>query len=225
MTTTIKCHQLTKTYQQSEWGESVLHGVDLEINAGEACVLIGPSGSGKTTLLSIIGCLSTPSSGTLELLGKAVDFEDGLACVNIRRQTLGFVFQNSQLLPFLSVEKNIILTAQNAGLSADVAKSRVQELFNQLHIDNMVHKKPGLLSGGQKQRVAISRALIHKPNIVLADEPTAALDWRNAQIVIDLLIEQTRSVGASLIVVCHDSRLVPRFDRVFSIENGKVVEN
>ena len=223
-TTTIKCHSLTKTYRQSEWEESVLHGVDLEIKSGEACVLLGPSGSGKTTLLSIIGCLSTPTSGTLEILGKEVNFEDNADCVRIRRQNLGFVFQNSQLLPFLSVEQNIILTAQNAGLSLSVAKRRAQELFYQLHIDNMTHKKPGLLSGGQKQRVAISRALIHKPNIVLADEPTAALDWQNAQTVIDLLIEQTRSVGASLIVVCHDPRLVPRFDRVFSIENGQVVE-
>jgi len=225
MTTTINCHRLTKTYGQGQWVEPVLHGVDLEIKAGEACVLLGPSGSGKTTLLSIIGCLSTPTTGTLELLGNPVNFDNNSDCVRIRRQILGFIFQNAQLLPFLTVEQNVILTAQNAGLPLLEAKLRAQELFYQLNINNMIHKKPGLLSGGQKQRVAISRALMHKPSIVLADEPTAALDWQNAQTVIDLLIEQTRSVGASLIVVCHDQRLVPRFDRIFSIDSGQVFEN
>jgi ABC-type lipoprotein export system ATPase subunit len=225
MTITITCREITKTYGKGELSEPVLHGVNLQIHAGQACILLGPSGSGKTTLLSIIGCLSTPSSGALEILGEQVNYASNEASLRIRRQTLGFVFQHAQLLPFLSVRQNVVLAATNAGLSAQSAMERCQELFKHLDIDKMAHKMPGLLSGGQRQRVAISRALIHKPKIVLADEPTAALDWRHGQTVVDLLIEQTRKLGASLIVVCHDQRLVPRFDRVFSIDSGRVIED
>ncbi|WP_333874720.1 ABC transporter ATP-binding protein [Methylobacter sp.] len=225
MNSKIACRAIGKTYGEGELAETVLRGVDLQVNGGEACILLGPSGSGKTTLLSIIGCLSTPSSGTLELMGKPVDFSRNDECVRIRRHALGFVFQQAQLLPFLTAQQNVILTAENTGLSTTAAEQRCAELFRQLDIDKMAHKKPGLLSGGQRQRVAISRALIHKPAIVLADEPTAALDWRHGQAVIDLLIEQTRDVGAALVVVCHDQRLVPRFDRVFTVDNGRVIES
>lgn len=224
MSIAIGCHGIRKIYGSGELAETVLHGVDLRIKAGESCILLGPSGSGKTTLLSIIGCLSTPSGGILELLGQAVNFADTNECVRIRRNKLGYVFQHAQLLPFLSAHDNVVLTAQNAGFSTAAANQRAAELFKYFRIDNLAHKKPGLLSGGQRQRVAVARALVHRPIIVLADEPTAALDWTQGQAVTDLLIEQTREAGAALVMVCHDRRLVPRFDRVFNIDDGRVSE-
>ena len=224
MNNAIACRAICKTYGSGEMAEHVLHGIDLQIRAGEACILLGPSGSGKTTLLSIIGCLSTPTGGILELLGQPVNFGDSNEYVQIRRNTLGYVFQHAQLLPFLSAQDNVVLTAQNTGLSITAARQRTAELFKHLNIEWLAHKKPGLLSGGQRQRVAIARALVHSPAVVLADEPTAALDWKHGQAVIDLLIEQTREVGAALVVVCHDQRLIPRFDRVLHIDNGRIVE-
>lgn len=224
MMQTIICHNIHKTYQTEELQETVLNNVYLEVNTGESCILLGPSGSGKTTLLSIMGCLLTPSKGYLRIMGKTIDFSNNEECLRVRRNHLGFVFQQSQLLPFLTIEQNVMLAGQNAGLSDEQAYQDCQNLFRQLDISQMSHKKPGILSGGQKQRAAVCRALIHKPQIVLADEPTAALDWNHGQVVIDLLIEQTRKLGASLIVVCHDQRLVSRFDRVFNIENGQVTE-
>lgn len=225
MSTAIVCRAIGKTYGENELAETVLRGVDVRINAGEACILLGPSGSGKTTLLSILGCLLTPSTGALELAGKPVDFHNNDACNRLRRHTLGFVFQHAQLLPFLSVEQNVALVAENTGLSSKEATTRTAELFERLAISHLAHKKPNHLSGGQRQRVAIGRALVHKPAIVLADEPTAALDWHYGQTVADLLIAQTRELGAALVVVSHDQRLVPRFDRVLSIDNGYLTES
>ena len=178
MNNAIACRAICKTYGSGEMAEHVLHGIDLQIRAGEACILLGPSGSGKTTLLSIIGCLSTPTGGILELLGQPVNFGDSNEYVQIRRNTLGYVFQHAQLLPFLSAQDNVVLTAQNTGLSITAARQRTAELFKHLNIEWLAHKKPGLLSGGQRQRVAIARALVHSPAVVLADEPTAALDPR-----------------------------------------------
>jgi putative ABC transport system ATP-binding protein len=220
MSAAIICQGISKTYGEGDLAETVLRGVDVQINAGEACILLGPSGSGKTTLLSILGCLLTPSAGELTLAGKRVNFQDANDCTRLRRHSLGFVFQHAQLLPFLSVQQNVVLVAQNTGLSAKEAQLRASELFEHLGISQLAHKKPNQLSGGQRQRVAIGRALIHKPAIVLADEPTAALDWHYGQTVADLLIAQTRELGAALIVVSHDQRLVPRFDRVLSINEG-----
>jgi putative ABC transport system ATP-binding protein len=224
MSAAIVCQAISKTYGAGELAESVLRGVDLQINAGEACILLGPSGSGKTTLLSILGCLLTPTSGVLELAGKTVNFDNTDERVKLRRHTLGFVFQHAQLLPFLTAQQNVALIAENTGLSKSAAQQHTLELFERLNISTLAHKKPGHLSGGQRQRVAIGRALVHKPTIVLADEPTAALDWHYGQAVADLLIEQTRELNAALIVVSHDQRLVPRFDRVFRVDNGHVVE-
>ena len=184
MTVAIACRSLSKTYGEGELAEPVLRDIDLSIDAGQACMLLGPSGSGKTTLLSILGCLLTPTSGLLELSGEPVNFANRKRLGQLRRQTLGFVFQHAQLLPFLTVQQNIVLIAENAGLNTDQAQQRTLELFAYLGISAMAHKKPGLLSGGQRQRVAIARAVIHEPQIVLADEPTAALDWHYGQTVI-----------------------------------------
>ena len=210
MSAALTCRNVSMTYGSGELSESVLEGVT--------------SGSGKTTLLSIIGCLLTPSGGDLTLAGVRVPFGEPERLGTLRREKLGFVFQHAQLLPFLNAEQNVALVGENSGLTHAAAQARAAELLAHLGMEAARTKLPGQLSGGQRQRVAIARALVHRPPIVLADEPTAALDWHHGQTVAQLLVEQTRAAGAALVVVTHDRRLVPRFDRVFAMDQGRLCE-
>lgn len=224
MKAVVEACQLSKHYGSGDTEEHVLEDVSLNLFAGDACVLLGPSGSGKTTLLSILGCLLTPSAGTLRLLGEPVDFKHSGSLLEWRRTRLGFVFQHAQLLPFLPVLGNLQLVGRNAGLDASTLAKRTSSLLEQLGLAALKNKKPEALSGGQRQRAAIARALLHQPAVLLADEPTAALDWHSGQVVTDMLVEQSRISGATLLVVTHDTRLVPKFDRVFHMENGRLAE-
>lgn len=225
MTSALTCHRISKTYGQGELSETALSEVSLTFTRGETCVLLGPSGSGKTTLLSIFGCLLTPSDGDVEIDGEKVPKAAQGKLSELRRTKIGFVFQHSQLLAFLTVEENLRIVARNSGLTKADAAAQITHLTARLDVSRYVHRKPAELSGGQRQRVAIARALIHSPAIVLADEPTAALDWTNGQIVIKLLIEQAKESNSVLIVVTHDTRLVELFDRVLHLDSGKVRES
>lgn len=220
MNRVLQARGLAKHYAN----DAVFTGIDLTLRAGEAVVLLGPSGSGKTTLLSVLAGLLRPDAGSLWVCGEHVPFHDPAALVELRRTRLGFVFQHAQLLPFLGVEDNLTIIAENAGLTRVHACARANELIEQLELTPHRQKRPGQLSGGQRQRVAIARALLHRPAIVLADEPTAALDWRHGSGVIDLLLERTRAANAALLVVTHDTRLVPRFDRVLRMSEGRLQE-
>ncbi len=224
MVAVLACNNLTKIYGRGGAVETALTGVTLAFHEGESCVLLGPSGSGKTTLLSIIGCLSSPTGGTVEIAGKLVNYARKGLLTKFRRTQIGFVFQHAQLLPFLSVQENLNIVANNSGLRAGDAAMRIQSLLGQLEISQYAHRKPGDLSGGQRQRVSIARAVLHRPRIILADEPTAALDWENGQTATKLLIEQARNDGALLIVVTHDTRLTNLFDRTLHLESGKVCD-
>jgi putative ABC transport system ATP-binding protein len=224
MNAVLECRKLSKHYGEGDLAEPVLAEVSVTLNPGETGVLIGPSGSGKTTLLSILGCLLTPSGGELHIAGERVDFTSPGVLGELRRRRLGFVFQHAQLLPFLTVTENLRVVGRNAGLANEPLEARLNLLLARLGLDAMRDKKPDKLSGGQRQRVAIARAMLHQPAILLADEPTAALDWHNGENVIDLLIEQAGEAGAALVVVTHDTRLLPKFDRVFRIEDGRVQE-
>jgi putative ABC transport system ATP-binding protein len=202
----------------------MLLGVSASFAAGEVCVLMGPSGSGKTTLLSILGCMLRPTAGELKVCGESVDWRSPGRLTHFRRVHLGFVFQHAQLLPFLSVAENLEVVGRNAGLSAKPLADRIEELLGRLGIAAMRHKKPDHLSGGQRQRVAIARAVLHRPSILLADEPTGALDWHHGQEAVRLLVEQAQAEGALLLTVTHDTRLLPMFGRVLRIEDGRLSE-
>jgi putative ABC transport system ATP-binding protein len=224
MGTVLECEAVHHTYGRGEAAESVLHGVSASFAAGEACVLMGPSGSGKTTLLSILGCLLRPTAGTLNLCGERMDWRSPGQLTRVRRSHLGFVFQHAQLLPFLTVAENLEVVGRNAGLASRVLAQRIEGLLERLGITAMRRKKPDQLSGGQRQRVAIARAVLHRPAILLADEPTAALDWHQGQEAVRLLVEQARAEGALLLTVTHDARLLPLFRRVLHIQGGRLSE-
>jgi len=224
MKAALQCSSIHHTYGSGDLAVSVLNGVDIDIKPNECAVLSGPSGSGKTTLLSIAGCLLTPSTGDLMIAGQSVVPGDSDKMVRLRREKIGFVFQHAHLLPFLSVHENLEIVGRNAGLTPADLKTRIGMLLERLEMEPHRDKKAAVLSGGQRQRVAVARALLHRPAVVLADEPTAALGWEIGQVVVDLLTRHAREEGAGLLVVTHDMRLVPMFDRVFEMERGIVKE-
>ncbi len=220
----LECRGIRHAFGRGNLAEEVLCGLTLAFERGDTCVLMGPSGSGKTTLLSILGCLLTPTSGELLLDGQPVQFGVRGALGRLRRYKIGFVFQHAQLLPFLTVAENLAVVGRNAGLSARTLSTRIDELLDRLGIATMRHKKPGQLSGGQRQRVAIARAVMHRPPILLADEPTAALDWHHGEEAVRLLVEQSQADGAMLLTVTHDARLLPHFHRRLHISEGHLCE-
>lgn len=224
MKSILVCQGIAKSYGNGDMLEQVLKQVDLEFFAGQASVLVGPSGSGKTTLLSILGCLLAPSEGQLLIADALVNFADKSSLTEVRRQKLGFIFQHAQLLPFLTIDENLAIIGRNAGMADGDIQQRLDNLLDRLQLLPMRHKYPPQLSGGQRQRVAIARALLHRPSIVLADEPTAALDWQTGKTVVELLLEQARLENAVLVVVTHDTRMLPLFDRILSIADGMLVE-
>lgn len=224
MKSVLACQGISKNYGSGDIIEKVLKRVDLAFYEGQASVLIGPSGSGKTTLLSILGCLLAPSEGQLLIAGQTVNFSDKSSLTEVRRQKLGFIFQHAQLLPFLSIEENLAIIGRNAGMDERDIRQRLDNLLERLELTRMRDKLPSQLSGGQRQRVAIARALLHRPSIVLADEPTAALDWNTGKTVVELLLEQARLEKAVLVVVTHDTRMLPLFDRILSMADGLLHE-
>lgn len=224
MTPILECRDIRHTFGQGDLAEEVLRGVSVTFSAGETCLLLGPSGSGKTTLLSILGCLLTPSSGELCLGGEVVDCRSGDHLTRLRRDKIGFVFQHAQLLPVLTVWENLEVVGWNTGLAGKSLIRRLDELLDRLGIAAMKSKLPTQLSGGQRQRVAVARALLHRPPIVLADEPTASLDWEHGESTMRLLVEQARAEGSLLLTVTHDLRLLSFFGRHLRIKQGQLYE-
>ena len=208
---------------RKEYGESVaLDGVSLEIHAGEAAVVMGPSGSGKSTLLSMVAVLDRPTSGSVVVHGEDLGTlnEKGLALY--RRRRIGMIFQFFNLLDDLSALDNVALAAQLTGTSASHARKRALELFEELGIAGRQNTYPAQLSGGERQRVAVARALMNRPAVLLADEPTGALDTRAGEQVMDLLLDLNQ-IGQTLLLVTHDQQLATRCaSRLIEVVDGQV---
>ena len=222
--TLIEVAGVAKHFGEGETRVDALRAVDLTVRAGEVIALLGPSGSGKTTLLNIIGCILAPSSGRVVLDAEPV-FDGRWLRRDLRRLRLdkiGFIFQAHNLLPFLTAEENVAVVLDLARRPADEARSRARELLDYLEVGHRAKVKPALLSGGEAQRVAIARALANRPRIILADEPTAALDSTRAGLVMDLLRKLAVEQQACIVTVTHDEKIFDRFDRLIHLRDGRL---
>lgn len=220
----IAVRKLTKKYDEGASGTLALRGVDLDVHGGEFLMLMGPSGSGKTTLLSIMGCILTASSGSVRLAGREVVGLREKELPALRLAHIGFVFQGFNLFPTLTAGENVELMLDLKGIAAAKAKKRAQELLEQVGLAEKYASFPADLSGGQKQRVAIARALAGDPGIILADEPTAALDSHTGRTVMEMMSELAHQRGRAVVIVTHDSRVLRFADRIVKIEDGAIAE-
>ena len=225
MTPVLQAVSLTKTYAQGEAAMRALDEVTLDLHAGELALLVGPSGSGKTTLLSILGCILRPTSGSLRVLGDEVTRLAERDLPAIRRERIGFIFQAFNLFPTLTALQNVALALDLKGLSGRAARDKAAALLDQVGLAAKLGAYPADLSGGQKQRVAIARALAGDPPIILADEPTAALDSQSGRVVMDLLQGLARQRGRAVGIVTHDNRMWGYGDRLVKMEDGRVISD
>jgi putative ABC transport system ATP-binding protein len=225
MDTVVQARGLTKTYAQGEAAMRALDEVTLDLYGGELALLVGPSGSGKTTLLSIMGCILRPTSGSLRVLGDEVTRLAERDLPAIRRERIGFIFQAFNLFPTLTALQNVALALDLKGVSGRAARDKAAALLDQVGLSAKIGAYPADLSGGQKQRVAIARALAGDPPIILADEPTAALDSQSGRIVMDLLQQLARQRGRAVAIVTHDNRMWGYGDRLVKMEDGRVISD
>lgn len=220
----VRVHKVSKHFGEGETRVDALRDVNLEVSPGQVVALLGPSGSGKTTLLNVIGCILEPSSGRVELDGEVV-YDGRWLRSDLRRlrlEKVGFIFQFHNLLPFLNSTDNVAVVLNLAGYPAAEAKRRAVELLDYLEVAHRKDAMPASLSGGEAQRVAIARALANRPRIILADEPTAALDSQRAAIVMDLLRKVATEQDAAILAVTHDEKIFDRFDRIFHLRDGRL---
>ena len=218
----IEVRSLTKKYDEGAIGTMALRGVDLDVQPGELLMLMGPSGSGKTTLLSIMGCILTATSGSVRVAGKEVVGLREKELAALRLEHIGFVFQGFNLFPTLTAGENVELMLDLKAVSQAKAKKRTQELLEQVGLSEKYGSFPADLSGGQRQRVAIARALAGDPKIILADEPTAALDSHTGRNVMEMMSELAHKRGRAVVTVTHDSRVLEFADRIVRIEDGAI---
>lgn len=223
----ISVENLSKTYGEGENAVTAIKEATFDLYCGETVALLGPSGSGKTTLITMIGCITEPSSGKLTLDGELMyDQKWQISDTRrIRREKIGFIFQAHNLIPFLNVQENVTIVPQMNGVKKADANQKAKELLDYLGVEDKLTKMPSQLSGGQSQRVAIARSLANNPKIILADEPTAALDSERALSVMQLLRKLAHEQEVAIIVVTHDERMLPLFDRILRVEDGIVKES
>ncbi|ENM3949853.1 ABC transporter ATP-binding protein [Vibrio cholerae] len=220
----VELQQICKHYTSGQNVVKALDGVDLTIRHGEFLAILGPSGSGKSTLMNVLGCLDKPTAGRYQLDGHPVDSLSTQQLAAIRNQKIGFVFQSFNLLEYASALDNVVLPLVYAGVKAKDRRRRATELLTRVGLADRLDHKPNQLSGGQKQRVAIARALINQPQILLADEPTGALDSKSGA-EIEALFNELHREGRTIIVVTHDNELAKRTKRIVTIRDGQVVSD
>jgi len=216
----IKLENVSKTYRMGENLVHALRGANLDIARGEMTAIVGSSGSGKSTLMNLIGFLDRPTSGRYTYNGTDVAnlSEDELA--DIRNQEIGFVFQSFFLLPRLTALQNVVLPLFYRGLSEEEANQQATAMLTQLHVGHLANNRPNQLSGGQQQRVAIARALVGDPKVILADEPTGALDSDTGNEVMQLFADLHRKEGRTIVIITHDKDISRRCERVMTIKDG-----
>lgn len=222
----IRIENLRKVYGHGETAVEALKNVNMEVAAGEVVGLVGPSGSGKSTLLKCLGAIIEPTSGRMTL-GQEVIYDDGWKMPDLRalrRDRIGFVFQAPYLIPFLDVTDNVALLPMLAGLPNAQARQRALALLQSLDVAHRAKAEPAQLSGGEQQRVSIARALANSPPVILADEPTAPLDSERALAVMRILNHMAREAQTAIIVVTHDEKIIPTFQRIYHIRDGQTVE-
>jgi putative ABC transport system ATP-binding protein len=222
--TVIELNHVTKVYRTGTISVAALRGVSLQIDSGEYVAIVGPSGSGKSTLMHILGCLDTPTAGTFHLAGQDVSNMSEEALAEVRNRRIGFVFQQFNLLPSMTAWQNVELPLVYAGVHRGERKERAMAALARVGLAGRVQHHPGELSGGQQQRVAVARALVTKPDLILADEPTGNLDSVSADDVLGLMNELYES-GRTLVLITHDVGVASAAGRVIGIRDGLVTEN
>ena len=218
----IEIRNLSKVYGEGSTAVKALDGVSLDVRQGETMMLLGPSGSGKTTLLSVMGGILRPTSGSVKVNGIEISNLNETRLPKVRLDNIGFIFQGFNLFPALTTLENVEIAIELRGRS--IPKGRARQLLEAVGLGDKLHTYPANLSGGQKQRVAIARALASNPPIILADEPTAALDSTSGQIVMDLLSNLARQEQRAVVIVTHDARVLHYGDRIVHITDGRMTD-
>ena len=218
----IELEDVTKIYRTGAIAVAALRGVSFRIDPGEYVSIMGPSGSGKSTLMHILGCLDTPTSGRYWLSGEDVSHMDEVDLAEVRNRRIGFVFQQFNLLPSLSAWRNVELPLIYSGMARTTRRQRATEALARVGLGDRVDHRPGELSGGQQQRVAVARALVTDPDLILADEPTGALDSTSAQDVMSLF-NQLHATGRTLVVITHDAEIAEAAERTIRMRDGLAV--
>jgi lipoprotein-releasing system ATP-binding protein len=219
----LQCRQLTKRYNQGGLDVEVLKGVNLDIGAGERVAIMGASGSGKSTLLHLLGGLEKCSSGEVVLDGVNLNKVRPAQLARLRNKSLGFIYQSHHLLGEFTVLENVAMPLLIAGLSVKQARARAGGLLQRVGLGHRIEHKPGEISGGERQRAAVARALINKPGVILADEPTGNLDSKTADQVYQLMLELNQELNVSFLVVTHDHELAAKMGKVLHMEDGLIV--
>jgi putative ABC transport system ATP-binding protein len=219
----ISMSQLNHYYGQGSLRKQILFDINLQVDRGEIVIMTGPSGSGKTTLLTLMGSLRSIQDGSLSILGSEL-FNASKEQMTLARRNIGYIFQAHNLLNFLTAYQNIEMALEIQEVTATEADTRIRNILTAVGLEDRMDYYPSDLSGGQKQRVAIARALVSQPNIILADEPTAALDKKSGRDVVEIMENLAREQGCTILLVTHDNRILDLADRIIYMEDGRLVD-